>query len=326
MGRGLLVVVFGGVSVSAFTACALISGLGDLAVCSNADCPEPADGGADAMADVTSDGGPQSCTAAPGPCIGALAAGWTPLAFAPSRTNGCPPNFVASDLLSSPSAQPGVCACACNLVTQPTCGVGVVSISYGNGACGNGPLTFNVTVDGQCVDYGVGSFNETVFQKWSKSVLTAGTCNGSAIVDPSKVTTTAVRACAPPAACDEDVCNGVVPAGFKSCIARDGNASCPPGPFTQQFVTGTSTSAQCSACSACTTSAQCQAATARAYGDSACTVLKDSVVADGNCNATVSAGGVSHFKYQAPVQNVTCTPGTSTPTVDLVATRTICCR
>lgn len=289
--------------------------------------PLAADGGADAIADVSSDRGPQTCSAASGPCVAAVAAGWTPLAFAPSRANGCPSNFLASDLVSDPVAPANTCVCTCNIATQPSCSIGVATLNFGSTSqCTGAPSNYNITANGQCVDFGFGNFTENAFQKWTKLGLTAGTCNGSATADASKLTATPVRACAPSPACNEDVCNGTVPAGFKSCITHDNDLTCPAGPFTQKFLAGTSTSAQCSTCSACTISAQCGAATVRSYGDAACTILKDSITADGTCNTTAGATLVNHFRYDAPVQNVTCTPGASLPTVDLALKRTICCR
>lgn len=330
----MLVVALGGASVLALAACGLVSGLGDLSVCTATDCVDAGvdavavDGvAADVVVDVAPDRAPQTCGADSGACTGALAAGWTPVAFAASPTEVCPSNFIASELVFNPLAQVGACACSCNLTTQPACGLGAVSLAYGNSiGCGSGNLNYNVSVDGQCTDFGAGTFTEVAFHKWSKPSLTPGTCAGGPVADGKKVSTTAARACVPPPTCAEDVCNGAVPSGFKSCVIHDGDVACPSGPFTAKSVTGTSTSLACAPCGACVVGGQCGVATVRSYGDSACTVLKDTDVADGNCNATLGAGGINHFTYVAPVQNVTCTAGISSSAVDLVGKRTVCCR
>jgi hypothetical protein len=269
---------------------------------------------------------PLPCTTDASVCTGAIPGGWTLTMFSPNRSTSCPVNAVTADVVATPVAGAGACTCNCNITTQPSCVLGTVNGSWGNGSCNTnwGPWTF--TTPGQCVDLGV-SVNLANGNNFSKLPVTPGQCTGAPAPDTSKVTTTGMRTCTPAAACAEDVCNGQVPAGLRSCIASNGDVACPVGPFSQKVaVVGAASSLACGACTACSvTQTGCGTATVKYWDDANCTVATGSIVADGKCNATGNVHA-NHITYESQPQNVQCAAGTSAATVDLTAKKTICCR
>src|SRR6185503_16445269 len=129
------------------------------------------------------------CSTEAGVCTGALPKGWTPIAFEPNRTLACPVNFTNANVLTSPMAIAGACTCSCNVVTKPSCALGTVTLKYANdNQCGTTYTpNFNITTEGQCVDYQAGTFNLVSHHSYTKLALTPGTCNGMLTTDGSKV-------------------------------------------------------------------------------------------------------------------------------------------
>ena len=285
------------------------------------------DAGKDA---IDEPGPPLPCSTDASVCSGAIPGGWTLTAFAPNRATACPGNFTSTDVVAAPMLQAGACACSCNIATQPSCALGAVTLKYSSdSSCGTTYATYNITTAGACTDYGAGNFTLVSHHSYTKLGLTSGTCTTpSPVVDTSKVGSTGMRTCNPSTACAEDVCNGVVPSGTRSCIATNGDVPCPGGPFSDKVaVIGSGTTLSCAACSACNvTQSACGNGTVKFWGDANCTQAKGSETADGICNVTGGASGVNHFTYENPVQNVLCNAGASAPTVDLATKRTVCCR
>lgn len=283
----------------------------------------------DVIADVVSEPGPPvPCSTDSGACTSTLQAGWTPIAFATSRTNACPSNFTADDVVTNPQIQSGACTCDCTPVTAPSCAIGSLTGTFGaTNQCGggtNGP--YSITSDGECYDWG--NVALSAYHDWTKLGLTAGTCTSAPTLDSNKVATDAVRACTPPPQCAEDVCSGSPPAGFSSCIVHDADLACPSGPFTARTVVAVSVQFACSSCSACAnTGTGCGNAQIDYYATTNCTGSLATDAVDGKCDASGNVQSViTHFKYTAPVLGAACTPGTSTATPTPTNLRTICCR
>jgi hypothetical protein len=277
---------------------------------------------------VEEPGPPLACTTDSGACSGTVPVGWALTAFAPNRATACPGNFTSADVVAAPSLQAGACTCSCAIQSQPSCEIGIVKTAWSNdSACGNPWTSHTIATAGQCMDYGMGSFQLGTHNSYTKLDLTAGKCTTAVVSDPNKVGATPMRTCTPPTACAEDVCNGTVPAGMRACITGAGNVTCPAGPFSDKVaVIGTNTTLGCAACSPCNvTQSACGNATVKYWSDANCTVAKGTIAADGVCNGTGSVT-VSHFTYVNPVQNVQCVAGTSAPTADLASPRTVCCR
>ena len=272
---------------------------------------------------------PPPCSSDGGACTGAIPLGWTLTAFEPNRAAACPVSYASADVVASPTPQSAACTCSCSVTTQPSCELGAVTMKYSSDAqCGNTYATYNITTAGACTDYGAGTFTLASHHSYTKLGVTAGTCATAAVTDATKVGSTAMRTCDPPAGCAEDVCGGAVPNGMRACIVAAGDVVCPAGPFTDKAaLIGDDTTLSCGACSACNvTQSACGNGTVKFWGNSSCTTAKGSMAADGNCNTTGGASGVNHFTYENPVQNVVCNAGTSTPSVNLKTKRTVCCR
>jgi hypothetical protein len=278
---------------------------------------------------VDEPGPPLPCTTDSGVCTATVPQGWTLTAFAPNQTTACPSNFGSNDVVASPVVAAGACTCDCNIVTQPSCELGAVTLKYStNSQCGTTWATFNITTEGACTDYNAGTFTLASYHEYTDLPLTPGTCSSNATPDTNKLSSTPMRTCTPAPACAEDVCNGTLPPGLRACIVDDGDVACPAGPFSDKVaVIGSDAMLVCPTCTACSvTQSPCGAGTVYFWGDTSCTIAKGSIAADGNCNATGGGSGVNHFTYVNPVQKVTCNPGTSTATASLTSPQTVCCR
>lgn len=284
----------------------------------------------DATIDVTNDvteepGPPLPCTSDASVCSGAVPGGWTLTMFSANRNTACPVNSTGADVVANPGVTAGACTCSCK-ASGTTCSTGSVTGKWANdNGCGNGWGTWAVNTVGQCTAFPnavtVGTYNQ-----FTKLPFTAGTCSGTATADPNKLTSTPMRTCAPSTACAEDVCNGAVPAGMRSCIVSPGDVTCPAGPFSDKAaVVGPSATLACDPCSQCNVTGTCGTATLKYWDDGNCTVARGSLVADGVCNPTASQH-VSHFTYEGTPQNVVCNAGTSAPKPALTTKQTICCR
>ena len=285
-----------------------------------------------ATTDVTVDvveepGPPLPCTSDASVCSGAVPNGWTLTMFSANRATPCPVNSTAEDVVASPGSTAGACTCSCNITTQPSCAIGQVTGKWANdNQCGNSWGQWTIATAGQCTAFPnpvtVGNYNQ-----FSKLPLTAGACSGTPTPDTSKLTSTPMRTCAPSTACAEDVCNGQVPSGMRSCITAPGDVTCPLSPVIDKVaVVGPNATLECGTCTTCNVAGTCAGtATLKYWDDANCTVARGSITANGACNPTTNQH-VSHFTYENPVQGLACNAGTSTPKVDLATKRTICCR
>lgn len=273
-----------------------------------------------------------ACSATGTACSAALAAGWTPLAFAANRNATCLGGYTAVDLVVAPVANAGACTCACQIaVNDPSsCAKGSFASLVGSTTCNGNGQTFTVNGTGctvLAVQGGVSAFGN-----YAAFALTRGTCNSSVTKDDTKLATTAVRGCLPPAGCAEDVCLGTSAAlgPYGSCIVHDGDVACPAGPFVNRSLAGASGTLSCGGCATCQNEGTCGTATVRFYNDAACATQIASRVANGACNAlaTGAAGNnATHYEYDVAVTNQTCAPTSSpTTTAGLDQPRTICCR
>lgn len=285
----------------------------------------------DVNADVTADvveepGPPLPCTSDASVCSGAVPGGWTLTMFAANRATACPVNSTAEDVVANPGFTAGACTCSCTITKQPTCETGQVTAKWANdSACGNSWTQPTIATPGQCMPFPnpvtVGNYNQ-----FTKLGFTTGTCSGTATPDNNKLTSTPMRTCAPTTACAEDVCNGQVPSGMRSCITSTGDVTCPAGPFSDKAaVVGPNATLSCDTCTSCNVSGTCGTATVKYWDDAACTIARGTLTANGACNPTTNQH-VSHFTYECPVQGVACNAGTSAPTATLATKRTICCR
>ncbi len=289
--------------------------------------PDLVDGGAGASLPPAP---PQACTTASGACVASLEAGWTPFAYASSRAQACPANYVSSDLVTTPIASAGACTCACSISPNdpPTCAKGTFQGLVGSTSCTSTGVTYVVDGTG-CTNFGGGAMS--AYARFVPFPLTKGTCTGSVTKDATKATGTPTRACAPPTECLEDLCSGKSPTGFGSCIVHDGDVPCPAtGPFTSKTLVGSGVDLTCDGCATCENQAACGVATLRYYNDPTCTTEVASRVVDNQCNGLASgvAGqNTQRFRYDvatnSPKCNMTSTPTTATA---LAQARTVCCR
>jgi hypothetical protein len=281
------------------------------------------DGATDAMDEPAP---PVPCSKPIGACVNAVPAGWTVVAFEASRAQSCPANFATGNVIVSPTPQADACPCPCSQATAPSCATGGTTFGHGMSNC-NGPGLTVTMGDNLCVPFGPITIDP--MNSATKLPLTQGTCLGGVPTpNNSKVNATLMRACAPPSTCAEEVCDGTQPPGFRSCIAHALDLPCPGAPFTDKVaVVGDGASVTCGVCTACSLTASCPASpTLRFYNDTTCTTQVGTLVADGACHNTGSFA-VQRIKYDAPPQNVTCTPGSSVPSsAALNNPRTVCCR
>jgi hypothetical protein len=135
---------------------------------------------------------------------------------------------------------------------------------------------------------------------------------------PGSLQSTAVTACTPPTACQEDLCTGKL--GLPICILRSGHQdNCPQGYSKRQWV-GSSGSASCR-CN-CNVTGGCTF-TGSLYTQAGCQGVPSSLMASGNCTQR----GVStlSFKGSTSVGSPSCNASGS-GTASLNNEQTLCCK
>ncbi|AKU98951.1 hypothetical protein AKJ09_05615 [Labilithrix luteola] len=304
--------------------------------------PDGRDGSSPSKPDATSGpGGPGPCSSTSTACISGLEAGWTPVAFATSRTASCPTDYATADVVTNANVADGACSCTCETskTDPPSCAHGTMASATGtNGTCSvSGPVPVS---DTSCTSLPLPlSVNANVNAKLTAVPFYPGTCTAGINKDETKVTSSAARVCTPPPACNEDVCAGDVPSGFSACIAHEGDVACPTtGPFVKRTLAGASADLTCGGCSTCKNSASCGVATVRLYGDATCNQQIAERAADDVCGPLkfpMAGGGgpgqgardVVSVRYDVAMVAGACS-STSSPTSDvsLAQPRTICCR
>jgi hypothetical protein len=271
---------------------------------------------------------PPPCSIPPGACVSALPAGWSLVVYATSQAAPCPNGYASTDVVSSPEPQSGACGCDCNVVTAPSCDVGSVGRMVSvTGACtltGQG-----VTVNGPgCTAFASGAGGLAPNSQSSPLPLTAGTCSASAAPNLSAVTTQPGRVCAPPTACEEQLCEGTAPEGFSLCVSQPGGGGVCPAGWQSPVVVGDAVDLSCSACT-CDINSQstCTNAMLNFYKDASCATLDTTVPLDGTCDAEPHAGDKPlALTYSATLTQVCTATGPEAPTVALSGMQTICCQ
>ena len=294
---------------------------------SGGDAGDAGDGGA-AEASTT------GCSSQPGsPCTSALAAGWSPLALSPSPSQACPAGYAANDLFTDPgdAGAAAACACTCQIsaTDPPSCQKGTFTGLVGPTVCDTTSTPY-VADGGAACEPATGNATVSAVGNYTLPPY-AGTCTASAQKTTGGVNVPSARACVPPVECAEDVCRGVPPAGFASCIAHDGDLPCPGAPFTNRTLAGSDTVVSCGGCATCQNTPTCSVATVRFFSDTNCTTMVASRVANNVCNplATGTAGTIfATYRYDSTLTAASCTNTEKpiTTSFALAAPRTICCR
>lgn len=288
----------------------------------------PADGGA--PVDATGQGEaapPAPCAPKGSACVDALGAGWTPIAYASTRGAKCPQNYTEQDLVGDAVAGAGACTCACapSQADPPSCSVGQAASMIGQSQCNQTGITYTFNGSG-CNAFGPA----TVASVGQMTPLPphVGACTSSTKSDTSKLTARDVRACVPPSACLEDVCQGVSPVGFAACVAHDGDVMCPGAPYVNRTVVGTQATLACGGCAGCANTVTCSNASIHFFVDVLCVVELASRKIDGNCNPLASGvvGTVTGYKYDVSMNAQCAAQAPATSGVALAGQRTVCCR
>jgi hypothetical protein len=303
-----------------------------IAACGGADSSDLFDGATadDAQADAHADSPPtSSCTADAGACIAPnVPAGWVPVAYANDTKSPCPSDFgTADDVLADPIAAASACSCSCTKTQDPDCETGTSNWS-GVGATCSGfapyPLAF---AGGKCRPT-TGTVDD--YDKATTIAPAGGTCTVASVPDNDGISGTRARICAAGATCSAATCGGYAPAGFSACIVSDGDVACPASSaFSVKHTVATKPTVSCSDCgAACTFQGSCTNPQMSFYTSNTCTTLIVSIPADGTCDATNKLNAViGGITYTATPSFTGCTAtGTSTPTLQLNAPRTVCCR
>jgi len=274
---------------------------------------------------------PPTCSPPTGvPCVAALAAGWSALAFATSRAQPCPATYTTMDVVANAPATAAACSCSCQIsaTDPPSCAKGTFTSRVGATTCDATGQPYTVNGTGCTAIGSPGAVS--AFGNYPAFPLQAGTCISATQKNTAVQTTRDLRGCVPPAECVDDVCRGAPPSGFTSCVVHDGDVPCPGDPFTNRTLTGTGATVTCGGCATCANTATCPVPKFRFYNDAACATELATRTADGQCNplSTGTTGTfVSRFRYDATPVGASCAP-TSQPTtsVELQGQRTICCR
>jgi hypothetical protein len=279
------------------------------------------DGAVDA-GDGAADSPSPSCDGSPGACVGALPTGFELVLFGADRVSACPAGFTQHEVVADPVAGAGTCDCSCTVASEASCTVGQMSTKA--------DTTTTCMRTGASVDVNGSdctALNGTFSDYFSATPLPATVpCNASAVVDSANVTSTQLRLCDVPSACQEEVCSGGgLMAGFSACIASDGDVACPTGWDTKTLV-GDSPDVTCTACT-CTGSGSCTDGHMSFFSDDACSTLLIEFAIDDSCQATNGVGPIGSFTYTATLADAACTAdGPKTATVALAAPRTVCCQ
>lgn len=265
-------------------------------------------------------------------CLNAIPNGWS-LVLYDLGTDACPSNFTAHDVLGATTIDPAACSCGCSVAQDGNCAQGTLTVhpsGGGNSAC-DLDAGWSKDLDGSgCTPLGVTLFVSGPHSDLSTPLVArGGNCADTIQADPTKLGASGARYCDVPSASADSVCNGSVSSGFAACIMAGGESACPSGsPFVHSYVVEDSASLQCSSCAGCTVMTTCSNAVLTGFSDTACSNLVGSVGIDGGCNPAnlnVSPAPLVAVEYTASAASL-CTPGTSTPSAQLVNPRTVCCR
>lgn len=280
-------------------------------------------------ADVSAlDSPPPACSVAPGSCVAALPAGWGLVVFEASHAAPCPSPLVAVDVESAPTPSAAACGCSCDVTTPPVCNDGNLARMVSNDtSCSQTGVVLAVDGPG-CTPFPAGSSGLDAYGEAAVLPAVNGACTASPTTHASGVTTTPGRVCTLPTDCEEQTCEGGVPAGFKECLTQEGvQPTCPAG-WGSPLVVGSGVDLACSACTCdVNTPSTCNAASLSIFSDPACNTLLATLAIDGTCVADPASGQTpSAFKYSATLTQACTTDGPKTATVSLTAPETLCCK
>ena len=308
--------------VVTMTGCALVSGLSNLDVATDAAVDPSADGAVDSSTDGgSSDASPDSPVVVipDGGCGCDLT---VPLGFSPilygSDGDNCPNSATVENVVTNPVSgiASGTCSCSCSLGGCSTaklqiyalanCSniVGTLGVS---GTCQGSPQNYASAVAMKLTGNGSGNVSCSTTPSFAKPYG-----NQAALCTPSSSTTCA-SLCQPPQ-------------GTKTCFVANGDVSCPQTAPQRTLIAKSVTDARtCTGCTCSVTNGVCNA-NVQSYSDSNCATVSGNainmpaetctpvtvgpntivkVTASGTCSTTVGAAG-----------------GATTP----VSMRTVCCK
>ena len=319
------------IAVACLSACALISGVGDLEIVAT-DAPEA---GVDAVAAPPRDeAGPADAgptCAAPSRCL-AAPAGWEgPFAVVLAKQNkgdalACPPaltrDWERADLTDA-AIPPAKCACGCGPVGG-TCNVTLTEYTQSDVCVGNAitrPLT------SACLKLGA----STVSLKAASTAVATCPPDASTTIPPLDAGTSALG-CSPtaPEGCATGVCMPTLPPTARLCVRPAGGtdggpaAACPADyPDEITLSAGVEDTRGCTPCS-CAANATCSF-TYQTFTSDQCTTTPR-VYSDTNCHFTLSRRNGGANVADASVAG-SCTPSGSSPkgSVDVRPALTLCC-
>jgi hypothetical protein len=243
------------------------------------------------------------------------------VAYAGDRASACPSTgFATRDLLTGAAPGPGACGCAPCTTTPANCNSGTLGTkndnNTGSGICNNAGNSHAVN-GGACT-----AFSST-YADYGQAVPPApvgGSCAAAGVGDPSKVSSTAVRACAPTGT--SCACDPSLDPSFKTCMRSDGDVACPAS-APDKYVVGTTITVGCAAC-ACSLATTCTGALTF-YSDTGCATLVATNPWD-SCNNHNGTGSYKSYKWTAGTSQAVCTttpPPTGSASLDTPTT--ICC-
>ena len=253
---------------------------------------------------------PEVCAALDAACLGALGAGWSPIALGDA---GCGAGFTETTFVTNPRVLDGGCACgACQVTGSFACDA-ATPISGGNN-CGDNPIA--QAPPGQCTQAHAQHLEGAIIE------ASAGTI-GCAVANDAGAGGTGddVIACIP-TSCAAKFCGGSV------CAIADGDQTCPSG-LTLFARVGTAVDPGCAAC-ACDASAPGSCAgTVTGFATNDCT--DGGLVhayATGTCNVFDNNTDYSSVLVQLTPPDASCTVASAAIAGDasLVGVKTICCK
>jgi predicted small secreted protein len=285
------------------------------------------DGGGDELGALADDGATESAAGEGASnecaCGVAPAAGFTPIAFTPDRSAGCPDAlFATNDLVAEPSAGPSACACGttCTLTSAPSCMNGTFTSKFDDNVgapCATTSAVSHTGNGGDCT-----AFTGNLAQNGMALAIapSAGTCTIAGAPDQAAVTSKSVRACTPRGS--TCACDPSLPTAFRTCLIARGDVACPSQAPTKHLA-GSSVDLACGACP-CKATATCSNSAITFYSDSSCqnqivTVPDDACVSEGG-------GTYRSYRWHSTTSLPSCVAGSApAPALSLVDLSTICC-
>ncbi len=292
-------------------ALACASALVALAECSLDESGTAVDG-ADAL---IIDGGDASCV----PCADLITSGWELVAYASGNVT-CPNGYAQEGVTANPVPSASTCSCACDSPAG-LCENGTISQSFNGSSCSTAASPF--IVDGKCVPFGsqvgLSDYNQIYFKPSSPPPCTPRQLDAGSVGQPGTL-------CRGGTSCDGRLCSGTPLLGFASCIATQGDVSCPDGGFQQRSLVANSVTIVCSPCSCGSVAVACTGALSY-YTDKACATDALDVENEAGCQASAEAGALTQsYRWNGVVLDAGCQPSGSDASVIMTNERTVCCR